>query len=384
MQRQRLPASASRSSVRDRVRVLAQERLHRHQEAGRAEPALKRVRLVERTLERMQVAVRRREPLDRPERAAVRLDREHQAGPDGLAVELDGAGAAHALLAADLRASEPGAVPDEVRQERPRLDIALVRRAVDLDADPQAIASSIARRASSVQSARRCSSSTLLRRQRGGLARLSAVGQRALGRLGAHRVGARAEQRDAGVPTWSDDGRRARRREVAVRSRVLREAAAGAVRLLRHLDLHEQLVRLAGGVERAEEELGGVQRADRAGRAQMEARAERGQRRRQLGGRVRVRDRAAHRPAAADLVVPHEPDRLVQQRPALPDELGALERHLAGHRADPQRPALGADVVELRDPVDVDHELGSREAQVQQRNEALAAGEHGALEPEQR
>src|ERR687896_2342970 len=142
-----------------RVRILAQHRLHRHQEPRGAEPALERVRLVECALERVQLAVRR-EALHGPDRAAVCLGCQHQARPDGLAVELDRARAAHALLASDLRAGQPRAVADEVGQERARLHVDLVGAPVDLDADPQAIASTIARRASSVQSARRGSPST--------------------------------------------------------------------------------------------------------------------------------------------------------------------------------------------------------------------------------
>src|ERR671915_2629979 len=133
------------------IRMLPQERLHRHQEARSAEPALERVRLMESALERVEAIVAR-EALDRPERAAARLDRQHQAGPHRLAVELDRAGTADALLAADLRAGETRGVADEVGQERPGLDVALVVPPVDLDADPHvvlAIASSIARRASS-------------------------------------------------------------------------------------------------------------------------------------------------------------------------------------------------------------------------------------------
>src|SRR5919202_328394 len=69
------------------VRVLTQERLHRHQEPGGAEAALKRVRLVERALERVKLAVGR-ESLDGPEQAAVRLDGKHEARPHRFAVEL--------------------------------------------------------------------------------------------------------------------------------------------------------------------------------------------------------------------------------------------------------------------------------------------------------
>jgi hypothetical protein len=136
-----------------RVGAIPQERLGGEQEAGRAEPALQRVALVEGLLQRVQlVAVG--EPLDGQQRAAVRLRGEHEARAHGLAVELDRARAAHAVLAADVRAGQPGLVADEVRQQRARLDLPGVRPAVDLHLDPHD-ASSIARRTSSAVSARR-------------------------------------------------------------------------------------------------------------------------------------------------------------------------------------------------------------------------------------
>src|SRR5918994_1376391 len=137
-----------------RVRVLAKKRLHRHEEARRTEAALERVSLVERALKRVELPVRG-QPFHRPERPPVRLHCEHQARADGLSVELDGACAADALLAPDLRPRQPCLVPDEVGQERARLDVALVGAPVDLHPHPHAAASSIARRASSPQSARR-------------------------------------------------------------------------------------------------------------------------------------------------------------------------------------------------------------------------------------
>src|SRR4051812_43832152 len=132
-----------------RVGVLAQVRLDRHEEARRAEAALQRMRLVERSLQWMQLALAR-EPLNRRQGATVRLHGEHEARAHGLAVELDRAGAAHALLAADLRAGEAGAVANEVGQQGARLDLAVVRTAVQLDADLHRSASSMARRASSM------------------------------------------------------------------------------------------------------------------------------------------------------------------------------------------------------------------------------------------
>ena len=67
-------------------------------------------------LKRVKAAVARK-ALDRSDRATVRLDREHEARPHRFTVELDRAGAADALLAADLRARQTGRVADEVRQD---------------------------------------------------------------------------------------------------------------------------------------------------------------------------------------------------------------------------------------------------------------------------
>ena len=58
------------------------------------------------------------EALDGAERAAVGLHGEQEAGADGLAVELDGARAADALLAADVRPVQAGVVADEVGEEQ--------------------------------------------------------------------------------------------------------------------------------------------------------------------------------------------------------------------------------------------------------------------------
>src|SRR5690242_17040305 len=85
-----------------RVVVRVEQRLRRHQEAGRAEPALETVVVLERLLQRMQL-VTIGEALDRLDPRAVDLTRERQAGACDNAVDEDGARAAHALLAADVR-----------------------------------------------------------------------------------------------------------------------------------------------------------------------------------------------------------------------------------------------------------------------------------------
>ena len=55
---------------------------------------------------------------------SVGLHREHQAGAHRLAVEEDRAGAADAVLAADVRAGQAELVAQEVAQQQARLDLA--------------------------------------------------------------------------------------------------------------------------------------------------------------------------------------------------------------------------------------------------------------------
>src|SRR4030095_13258618 len=84
--------------------LLEQER-RGHQDPRRAEPALEAEVLVERLLERVEGgAVSER--LDRADIPTVHLHGQSQARPRGPAVEQDGARAADAVLAADVRAVE--------------------------------------------------------------------------------------------------------------------------------------------------------------------------------------------------------------------------------------------------------------------------------------
>ena len=94
----------------------------------------------ERALQRRQLAVVARQVLDRADVRAVGLDGEHHAALDRLPVELHGAGAAVAGVAADVRAGQVEVVADEVHQQPPGRDLALVGRAVDLDRDRPAVA----------------------------------------------------------------------------------------------------------------------------------------------------------------------------------------------------------------------------------------------------
>ena len=92
-----------------------------HQEARRAEAALQAVVIHEGLLHRMQlVAVG--EALDGADLLAVGLHGEHQAGAHRLAVDDHRAGAADAVLAADMGAGLAAILADGVGQRAPRLD----------------------------------------------------------------------------------------------------------------------------------------------------------------------------------------------------------------------------------------------------------------------
>src|SRR2546430_121769 len=77
----------------------------------------------------------RGEPFHRDQLVPVRLDSEDQARAHGVAIQQHGAGAAHAVLASDVRSGEAELVAQQVGEQEPRLDGTLVPHAVDRDAD---------------------------------------------------------------------------------------------------------------------------------------------------------------------------------------------------------------------------------------------------------
>src|SRR5215211_2661455 len=74
------------------------------------------------------------ERLDSADGAPVRLHGEHEARAHRLFLELNGAGAAHAVLTADVRPGEPLGT-DAAGEKGARLDLAPVDAAVDRDGD---------------------------------------------------------------------------------------------------------------------------------------------------------------------------------------------------------------------------------------------------------
>ena len=116
-----------------RVGVLAEQPGGLHDHPRGAEAALEAVLVPERLLERMEGGAVGH-ALDGPDLAAVGLDGEHRARLGALAVDVDGARAAVARVAADVGAGQPEVVAQEVDEQEARLDVGLVGLAVDGDA----------------------------------------------------------------------------------------------------------------------------------------------------------------------------------------------------------------------------------------------------------
>src|SRR5829696_3274230 len=120
--------------VLGRIGVLLQQVGGLHDHAGGAEAALEAVLVPERLLERVQLAALLH-ALDRAHLGAVRLDGEHRARLRTAPVDVDGAGAAVARVAARVGAGEAELVAQEVNEEEARLDVGLPGLTVDGDGD---------------------------------------------------------------------------------------------------------------------------------------------------------------------------------------------------------------------------------------------------------
>jgi len=77
--------------------------------------------LAESLLQRGQILIER-QTFYRGNTGSVRLDGEHQTGPHRFAVHDDGAGAAHAMLAAEMRPCQTQTITQAIGQSQARLD----------------------------------------------------------------------------------------------------------------------------------------------------------------------------------------------------------------------------------------------------------------------
>ena len=115
------------------TRVAFEHRDGEQHESRRAEAALKRPVLVERLLHRMEL-VGPRQTLDRPNAPSLGLHCKHQARPHRRAVEKDGARAADAVLAPEVRSRET-VLADRVGEGAPDRELEPRRLAVDRQVD---------------------------------------------------------------------------------------------------------------------------------------------------------------------------------------------------------------------------------------------------------
>ncbi len=268
-----------------RRRVLAEQRRHLHEEARRAEAALKGVLVTKRLLQRVH-DLARGEALDRRDARAAGLHGEHETRAHRFAVEEHGARAAHAVLAPEVRARELEILAEEVGEGLASLGGALPALAVHLECDrnwdshrnsvgheasfARAAASVNARahqhlrdratiRGARVQVGGRFE---VARRERGDLVDRRSLSHRGFGLDRSDRPVGHVDERDAHVAVGRDRCRGSDHREVAVAARHLLHRHTGAGRGVRERDLREDLVGLERGREVADEEVG---RADRAG-----------------------------------------------------------------------------------------------------------------------
>ena len=98
--------------------IRGEELGERHQYPRRAVAALQAVLVPEGQLQRVELALGR-EAFDGAHFLAVGLHRQHEARTRSAAVDKHGAGAAHAVLAAQMRTGELQLVAQEIRERHP-------------------------------------------------------------------------------------------------------------------------------------------------------------------------------------------------------------------------------------------------------------------------
>jgi hypothetical protein len=114
------------------VRLLGEQRMGRGDEARRAEATLQGVVLAEGLLQRRQIVIVG-QAFDRDDLRTFRLHGEDQAGAHRGTIHQHGAGAANAMLAADVGAGQPQLVAQAIDQRHARLDLDADLLAVDLE-----------------------------------------------------------------------------------------------------------------------------------------------------------------------------------------------------------------------------------------------------------
>ena len=181
---------------------------------------------------------------------------------------------------------------------------------------------------------------------------------------------------DHRVAIPADDGRDAAHRVVAVPAGDLLEADAGVGRKGREVRRHRDLVVLDRRLQRAEEEVVGVDGAGAAYRGHVDRAPQQLEDDGHLGRCVGVDERADRRPAVADRRMRHV-GQGEREQGLHPPGVGIREHsRMTRERPDPDPSVVDGDLVQPGQPVDVDEQGRRRQPHGQQRHQALAAGQH--------
>ena len=196
------------------------------------------------------------------------------------------------------------------------------------------------------------------------------VGRRERG-LG-HRGEADAGVLDAAVRRQPDDDRGSDRGEVADLALELRVGAARALRPSADADLREDLRGFDRGLERVEEEVTRLDQALPGLAAAHDRGVDRQEHRRPVARRVRVRDRAADRAPVAHLRVADHAGQVDEGRVVVLDDLVVVHLPVRGAGPDAQLVVGLGDAIETGDVAHVDQEGRLGEAELDERDEAVA------------
>jgi hypothetical protein len=176
-----------------------------------------------------------------------------------------------------------------------------------------------------------------------------------------------------------DAHRHTGQRVVAVAARQLDERGPGPGSRTREGHRDGQLAGPDVGLERADEELDRRHGPGARGAGDLDVAAEEGEDGRQLGGGVGVHDRPEAGPPVADDRVGDPVERLAEQRDGGRRVVVAVQSGVPDAGTDADAVVADLEGVELVDPFEVDERRRRREPHVQQRDEALAAGEDLAV-----
>src|SRR6476646_9119628 len=117
------------------IGMIPQVSIKRHQDAGCAKAALQGVMAAKGGLQDREPSRIRSEVLDGAKTCAFDLNGESEAGTRWAAVDLDGAGTAHAVLTTDVGAGKADRVPQEVGQQHARFGLGADGLAVEREAN---------------------------------------------------------------------------------------------------------------------------------------------------------------------------------------------------------------------------------------------------------